>query len=80
MVILYLKQINLKLSIKGIVAHAEELTKNLHLINILFNHASKSANFLAYSWGDDLNELDKRRLMSESGINGIIYDRIHESN
>lgn len=61
------------------MAHAEELTKNLHLINILFNQSTKSANFLAYSWGDDLNELDKRRLMSESGLNGIIYDRINES-
>lgn len=61
------------------MAHAEELTKNLHLINILFNHTLKSANFLAYSWGDDLNELDKRQLFTQSGINGIIYDRINES-
>ena len=61
------------------MAHAEELTQNLHLINILFNHTSKTTNFLAYSWGDDLNEMEKRKLFSESGINGIIYDRINES-
>jgi hypothetical protein len=60
------------------VAHAEELSKNLHLISILFSHTSKSTNFFAYSWGDDLNEVDKRELFSKSGINGIIYDRINE--
>jgi len=65
---------------KGIVAHAEELTKNFHLINILFYHTLKSANFLAFSWGDDLNEIEKRQLFSRSGINGIIYDRISEKN
>ena len=64
--------------IKGIVAHAEELTKNFHLINILFYHTLKSENFLAFSWGDDLNEIEKRQLFSRSGINGIIYDRISE--
>jgi hypothetical protein len=62
------------------VAHAEELTANMHLINILFSNTSRSANFLAYSWGDDLNEADKRKLLSQSGFNGIIYDRINESN
>jgi glycerophosphocholine phosphodiesterase GPCPD1 len=62
----------------GIVAHAEELSQNYHLINILFNHTSKSANFLAFSWGDDLNQIEKRQLFSQSGINGIIYDRISE--
>ena len=60
------------------MAHAEELTKNFHLINILFYHTLKSANFLAFSWGDDLNEIEKRQLFSRSGINGIIYDRISE--
>jgi hypothetical protein len=65
---------------KGIVAHAEELTQNMHLINILFSHTSKSTNFWAYSWGDDLNEVEKRKAFYESGgINGIIYDRIEES-
>ena len=62
------------------MAHAEELTKNLHLTNILFSHTSKSANFFAYSWGDDLNEIESREKLIKSGINGVIYDRINESN
>jgi glycerophosphocholine phosphodiesterase GPCPD1 len=63
-------------SLHGIVAHAEELSKNYHLISILFNHTLKSANFLAFSWGDDLNEINQRLHFSNSGINGIIYDRV----
>ena len=35
---------------------------------------------MAFSWGDDLNEIEKRQLFSRSGINGIIYDRISEKN
>lgn len=66
-------------SLHGLVAHAEELTKNMHIINLLFSHTSKTANFLAYSWGDDLNDLDKRQLLSQAGLHGIIYDRINES-
>ena len=66
-------------NLHGIVAHAEELTSNLHLINIIFNNTSKTTNFLAYSWGDELNQAEKRKLLTESGFNGIIYDRINES-
>ena len=61
------------------MAHAEELTANMHLVNILFSNIPKSANFLAYSWGDQMNEADKRKLLTQCGINGIIYDRINES-
>jgi glycerophosphocholine phosphodiesterase GPCPD1 len=67
-------------NLHGIVAHAEELTANLHLMNIIFNNTTKSTNnFLAYSWGDELNEIEKRKLLTESGFHGIIYDRINES-
>lgn len=66
-------------SLHGIVAHAEELTRDMHIINLLFSHTEKTANFLAYSWGDDLNDLDKRQQLTQLGINGIIYDRINES-
>jgi glycerophosphocholine phosphodiesterase GPCPD1 len=62
----------------GIVAHSEELTRDMHLTKILFNHTSKSTNFLSYCWGDELNEIEKRKLFLEHGINGIIYDRIDE--
>jgi hypothetical protein len=61
------------------VAHAEELTNNMHLINIMFSNTTKSKNFLTYSWGDDLNEVEKRKMFTERGINGIIYDRIDEN-
>lgn len=63
----------------GLVAHAEELTKDMHIVNLLFSHTSKTANFLAYSWGEDLNDQEKRKFLSQSGLNGIIYDRINES-
>ena len=64
----------------GIVAHSEELSQNLHLTKILFNHTTKSANFLSYCWGDELNEIEKRKLFLDHGIDGIIYDRINELN
>ena len=51
----------------------------MHLVKIMFNNTAKSTNFLAYSWGDELNEIEKRKLLSESGLNGVIYDRINES-
>ena len=63
--------------LKGIVANTEELHENLHLINILFNDSLKSANFLSYAWGDELNQIEKRKLFVRNGINGIIYDRVH---
>lgn len=66
-------------ALHGLVAHAEELTQNLHIVNLLFSHSAKTANFLAYSWGEELNDLDKRQQLSQLGINGIIYDRINES-
>ena len=62
----------------GIVAHSEELSQNLHLTKILFSHTAKSTNFLSYCWGDELNEIEKRKLFLEHGVNGIIYDRINE--
>lgn len=64
----------------GIVAHTEELSKNSHLIrNLLKIDELNSANFLSYAWGDELNESDKRKLYKKTGINGIIYDRIQDS-
>lgn len=62
----------------GIVAHSEELSQNLHLIKILFNHTAKSKNFLSYCWGDELNQIEKRKLFLDYGMNGLIYDRINE--
>lgn len=62
----------------GIVAHAEDLANNSEAKSILYTHSTKSGNFYAYTWGDYLNETEKRRAISELGINGVIYDRMNE--
>lgn len=71
----YIKSENLH----GIVAHSEELSRNLKAQNIIYSHSTKSGNFYAYSWGDYLNEQSRRRAISELGIRGIIYDRMDGS-
>jgi hypothetical protein len=32
---------------------------------------------LRIAWGEELNEQNKRKLYKKTGLNGIIYDRIH---
>jgi hypothetical protein len=56
------------------------LASNLNLIKNIFNNdSSKLSNFLGYSWGDHLNDSERRKLFIEHGLNGIIYDRIDEN-
>ncbi len=44
-----------------------------------FIKKQKSTNFLVYSWGKDLNNLENRKTFKKD-FDGIIYDRIYEKN
>lgn len=64
--------------IHGIVAHTEEISANDLLMQDLFIGSDlKTTNFLRIAWGEELNEQNKRKLYKKTGLNGIIYDRIH---
>lgn len=64
----------------GIVAHTEEISQNTSLYEDLFIGSNpKTTNFLRIAWGDELNESNKRKMYKRTGLNGIIYDRIHDS-
>ncbi|XP_037606325.1 glycerophosphocholine phosphodiesterase GPCPD1 isoform X2 [Sebastes umbrosus] len=60
-------------NILGISGHTEELLKNLSYIG-----DAQSRGLVVFSWGDDNNEHDIRKLLREQGIDGLIYDRICE--
>lgn len=63
--------------VHGIVAHTEELSQNQQLIKDLFIGSNPSTtNFLRICWGDELNQSNNRKLYKKNGLNGIIYDRI----
>jgi hypothetical protein len=44
-----------------------------------FIKKQKSTNFLVYSWGQDLNNLENQKTFKKD-FDGIIYDRIYEKN
>ena len=58
--------------------HAEELMKAKDLIS--FIEQQQSFNFLAFSWGQDLNNHLNRSILRQANFDGIIYDRINERN
>ncbi|XP_037606326.1 glycerophosphocholine phosphodiesterase GPCPD1 isoform X3 [Sebastes umbrosus] len=60
-------------NILGISGHTEELLKNLSYIG-----DAQSRGLVVFSWGDDNNEHDIRKLLREQGIDGLIYDSICE--
>jgi len=62
----------------GIVAHTEELSNDKKLIEDLFIGSDpRSTNFLRIAWGDELNSSAHRITYKKTGLNGIIYDRVH---
>ncbi|XP_076016331.1 glycerophosphocholine phosphodiesterase GPCPD1 [Genypterus blacodes] len=60
-------------NILGISAHTEELLKNLHHIR-----EAQSKGLVVFSWGEDNNDHETRKMLREQGIDGLIYDRICE--
>jgi len=60
------------------VAHTEELSNDKKLIEDLFIGSDpRSTNFLRFAWGDELNNSAHRITYKKTGLNGIIYDRVH---
>ncbi|XP_068610270.1 glycerophosphocholine phosphodiesterase GPCPD1 isoform X2 [Brachionichthys hirsutus] len=57
----------------GINGHAEDLLKSLSIIE-----EAKTKGLVVFSWGDDNNDAENRRMLREQGLNGVIYDRICE--
>uniref|UniRef100_A0A8C4SZF6 Glycerophosphocholine phosphodiesterase 1 n=1 Tax=Erpetoichthys calabaricus TaxID=27687 RepID=A0A8C4SZF6_ERPCA len=55
----------------GISVHTEDLLRNLSRIKEI-----KSKGLVVFCWGDDTNDHENRRKLRESGIDGLIYDRI----
>ncbi|XP_044026142.1 glycerophosphocholine phosphodiesterase GPCPD1 isoform X2 [Siniperca chuatsi] len=60
-------------NILGISGHTEELLKNLNYIE-----EAKSKGLVVFSWGEDNNDHETRRMLREKGIDGLIYDSICE--
>ncbi|XP_038582130.1 glycerophosphocholine phosphodiesterase GPCPD1 isoform X3 [Micropterus salmoides] len=61
-------------NILGISAHTEELLKNLNYIR-----DAKAKGLVVFSWGEDNNDHETRRMLREQGIDGLIYDSICEA-
>uniref|UniRef100_A0A3P8URV4 Glycerophosphocholine phosphodiesterase 1 n=1 Tax=Cynoglossus semilaevis TaxID=244447 RepID=A0A3P8URV4_CYNSE len=60
-------------NILGISAHSEDLLRTLsHIAD------AQSKGLVVFSWGDDNNEHENRRMLRERGIDGLIYDSICE--
>ncbi|KAG8431366.1 hypothetical protein GDO86_018951 [Hymenochirus boettgeri] len=59
----------------GINPHTEDLLRNPHYIQ-----EAKSKGLVVFCWGDDTNDTENRKLMREYGVDGLIYDRIYDSN
>jgi len=57
----------------ALIGHSEDFFKDESLVQL-----AKDMGLVVFSWGDDANSQDNVKRLKAMGLDGVIYDRIHE--